>query len=527
MLNLLGDTCLGNKQRHPASDVTAWRPTHREGVSCETPDLAKWLFPETLSSVANHEGLEEKPEMDAITFSKDTVLSDVHLLSPRRRHFMVRLNAVGQAVFLSQFKILWSNNVLEPDRRENREIKNKKNTNVEYCDENYDITTADPKSSAVQGREVLMHGCEDLNVTQRPCESQAINNLLDEDGDLEVIRRPRECQAIDNLLDEDGDLEVIQRPCESQGIDDLLDEDGDLEVIRRQPQGIQKALDNDGNHTLISNCAREEQTYSRDVVCPTIITIGNGNYSDDEELASDSCDVVKIEHTMATPLEDVGKQIWRGAFLLADYILWQKDQFSGRTVLELGAGTGFSSIVTAAAAKTVYCTDVGDDLLEMCERNVALNRRITGLTGSEVKVKELDWLKHSLSSDSEAQYGWSEDEIADLYDHTTVILAADIFYDDDLTDALFKTLYRITYSLRNSCTIYLSIERRLNFTLRDLDITCEAYNYFRSCLENFENIQHGKVKWRSELIKPTFPQFFSYERVALLELWKIISEPLT
>jgi len=35
-----------------------------------------------------------------------------------------------------------------------------------------------------------------------------------------------------------------------------------------------------------------------------------------------------------------------------------------------------------------------------------------------------------------------------------------VFYDDDLTDALFRTLYRITHNLRNSCTVYLAIEKR-------------------------------------------------------------------
>lgn len=88
---------------------------------------------------------------------------------------------------------------------------------------------------------------------------------------------------------------------------------------------------------------------------------------------------------MATPLEDVGKQVgrpcplpvapggsllsldspvllcpllqvWRGALLLADYILFRRDLFQGCTVLELGAGTGLASIVAATMAHTVYCT---------------------------------------------------------------------------------------------------------------------------------------------------------------------------
>lgn len=51
-------------------------------------------------------------------------------------------------------------------------------------------------------------------------------------------------------------------------------------------------------------------------------------------------------------------QVWRGSFLLADFILSKPDKFKGATVLELGAGMGFTSIVMATVAKTVYCTGV-------------------------------------------------------------------------------------------------------------------------------------------------------------------------
>ncbi|XP_065416004.1 methyltransferase-like protein 22 isoform X3 [Chrysemys picta bellii] len=306
----------------------------------------------------------KKETMDDITFRSDTVLSDVHLHTPSKRHLMVRLNTVGQPVFLSQFQLLLNKNNWESERKNEKEL----------------------------------------------------------------------------------------------------------------------TTENMGHQTR--------------------------------------------EHTMATTLEDVGKQVWRGAFLLADYILFKRDMFRCCTVLELGGGTGITSIVMAMVAKTVYCTDVGEDLLAMCEQNVTLNKHLIEPEGGEVKVKELDWLKDEFCTDPEAPYSWSEAEIADLHDHTTVILAADVFYDDDLTDALFKTLYKITHNLKNSCTIYLSIEKRLNFTLRHMDITCEAYNHFRNTLNDLETLQDSKMKYTSEPIKLAFCQFLVYERIEQLELWKIIAEPL-
>ncbi|XP_066432253.1 methyltransferase-like protein 22 isoform X2 [Eleutherodactylus coqui] len=372
--------------------------------------------------------------MEAITFSKDTVLSDIHLRIHHKRQLMVRLNAVGQPVFQTQFKILWGNNVVEA-------ASNKEGNRV-----------GDEQESSLS-RETALHDVQELEA--------------------------------------------------------LLDEDGDLEVQRRPPTPSDKP---------------ESPACIRDVVCPTILRIGSEENCV-EEASCNPEDVVKIEHTMATPLEDVGKQIWRGAFLLADYILWQQDLFRGCTALDLGAGTGFTSVIMATVAKTVYCTDVGEDLLDMCERNISLNKGLTK-TGGQVKVKELDWLKNQLCRDPETLYSWTEDDVADLYDQTTVILAADVFYDDDLTDALFKTLYRITYALTRLCTIYLSIERRFNFTLRYMDITCDAYNHFRNCLNNFVKIDNGKLKWTATEIKPVFPQFFSYEREHL-ELWKLTATTLT
>ncbi|KAM4813997.1 methyltransferase-like protein 22 isoform 5-T5 [Callospermophilus lateralis] len=228
---------------------------------------------------------------------------------------------------------------------------------------------------------------------------------------------------------------------------------------------------------------------------------------------------------MATPLEDVGKQVWRGALLLADYILFRRDLFQGRTVLELGAGTGLASIVAATVAQTVYCTDVGADLLAMCQRNVALNSHLAAAGGGVVKVKELDWLKDDFCTDPEAPFSWSEGDIADLYDHTTVLFAAEVFYDDDLTDALFATLSRLAHRLKNACTAILSVEKRLNFTLRHLDVTCEAYDHFRSSLHALEKLAHGKLRFVVEPVEASFPQLLVYERIRQLELWKIVAEP--
>ncbi|XP_008945601.1 PREDICTED: methyltransferase-like protein 22, partial [Merops nubicus] len=234
-------------------------------------------------------------EMDNPTFKSDTVLSDVHLHCPSKRHLMVRLNAVGQPVFLSYFKLLWNTEDSASEKRvgeATREREHQCRSGEELCD-------------------------KDRNHLKKESElnSEGVQALLDDDGDLEVVRRPRSA----------SDLEAE-------------------ELLRHR-------------------------------VCPVILMRGTEDAFEDEEQECTGT-VVKIEHTMATPLEDVGKQVWRAAFLLADYILFSRDTFRCCSVLELGGGTGITSVIMGTVAKRVYCTDVGEDLLAMCEQNVALNKHL-------------------------------------------------------------------------------------------------------------------------------------------------------
>ncbi|XP_040491281.1 methyltransferase-like protein 22 isoform X3 [Ursus maritimus] len=334
--------------------------------------------------------------MDEVTFKSDTVLSDVHLYTPNHRHFMVRLNGMGQPVFLSQFKLLWNQD-------------SQTDSGTEGGRHGMGPAEETPPSRPGSARPPLGSGCSSDITSQ-----EGVGARLDEDGDLDVERRPRAA-------------------------------------------------------------------------------------SDPEP---------------AGPPRD---KVWRGALLLADYILFQRDVFQGRTVLELGAGTGLASIIAATVARTVYCTDVGTDLLAMCQRNIALNSHLTAAGGGVVKVKELDWLKDDLCTDPEVPFSWSQEDVSDLYSHTTILLAAEVFYDDDLTDALFKTLSRLAHKLKNACTAILSVEKRLNFTLRHLDVTCEAYDHFRSWLQRLERLADGRLRFAVEPVEASFPQLLVYERIQQLE----------
>jgi hypothetical protein len=74
--------------------------------------------------------------------------------------------------------------------------------------------------------------------------------------------------------------------------------------------------------------------------------------------------LVCSEHSYSSTLDLVGRQIWRGALLLADFVLHHGPSLlQGRTVLELASGVGLTSIVAAMFATEVICTG---DILLLC-----------------------------------------------------------------------------------------------------------------------------------------------------------------
>lgn len=56
----------------------------------------------------------------------------------------------------------------------------------------------------------------------------------------------------------------------------------------------------------------------------------------------------------------MGLQIWRGALLLADYILSHPSLFEKKNILELGSGVGLTSIVASLVANEIICTGAND-----------------------------------------------------------------------------------------------------------------------------------------------------------------------
>lgn len=87
-----------------------------------------------------------------------------------------------------------------------------------------------------------------------------------------------------------------------------------------------------------------------------------------------------------------------------------------------------------------------------------------------------------------------------------------VVYDNTITEAFVNVVKKLLTS--SNRTIYVALEKRYIFTIEDCDSVAPCYEHFLDCIKNLTNI-------RLEEINLNFPQYFQYDRVKELVLWKI------
>ena len=242
--------------------------------------------------------------------------------------------------------------------------------------------------------------------------------------------------------------------------------------------------------------------------------------------------VLRIEHTLATPLRDVGLQVWRAALLTSEWLFASKHDVRGACVLDLGAGCGLTSIAAAAAgARTVFCTDHVHSVMANAQRNIHLNSSPAVQT---VRVRNLPWnaaaadqlaalISGRDASDESADavtsdVSWQAGD-ADALRRCTLLLAADCCYDDNATAALLRLVSRLMPMLPTGAVCIFALERRVNFCLEGMRPRAPAAEFFAASLEQ----RRAAGEWMVERMESDHvPRLFEdTERSAELEMWRV------
>lgn len=177
-------------------------------------------------------------------------------------------------------------------------------------------------------------------------------------------------------------------------------------------------------------------------------------------------------NSASTDYDLTGQVIWPGATVLADYLLIHSLDVAGKTVLELGAGTGLTGLFISHLSEWVILSDGNDIVMNVLHKNSQLAR-------GKCSVSKIDWGTENMLSDLE------RNELPCKYD---IIIGADVVYWEDSILPLFTTIkalltphgrFLMCYTLRA-----LRVQRKLlekaaemNLTIKELSVVSSSYIY--------------------------------------------------
>ncbi|XP_052819743.1 uncharacterized protein LOC128245580 isoform X2 [Mya arenaria] len=324
-----------------------------------------------------------------------------------------------------------------------------------------------------------------LEVDENPDGSKA-DLSFENSADITGCERYKECSEQKVTLQESEEDTEVDKPMTSHRIDDCSGV-GRLIVSH-------EGYDQECDISLASTEIEEDPEVDR------LMTSQDGGKDLDVErpVKAQEDFFITIKHRLATTLKNVGEQIWNGSLLLSDFLCAKSADICGRHVVELGAGAGLSSIVAAMYAASVYCTDVGDNVLQLARENVSSAFTCPTLPRPlcPVRVRQLDWFSDFAESTSgnDPAFHLSEDDVTNI-SNIDVLIAADVVYDFDLTDAFLNTVLAISERTPN-LVAYIALEKSwmTSFPVRDPLVVMSLWN---SCPLTFHNVFciNGPISW--------------------------------
>ena len=152
--------------------------------------------------------------------------------------------------------------------------------------------------------------------------------------------------------------------------------------------------------------------------------------------------------TLAMSPPPMGATVCPSASLLASFLLQAPNWVAGKTVLELGAGTGFlSAVALRGGARKVVATDLDNgELLQLCRSNLSLER---------ADGEKTSWFVEALDWENLQQL----DALLDQFQFDLVV-ATDVMYEVEHMTLVWNVLERI--ALRHNVNVLIANATRSN-----------------------------------------------------------------
>ena len=187
---------------------------------------------------------------------------------------------------------------------------------------------------------------------------------------------------------------------------------------------------------------------------------------------------LRISHWNSSTVEEVGRQVWRGALYLADFFLSGGIDIEGETLFEIGCGCGLTAIAAGICnADRVVASDLKQNIA-LAKKNVDVN---SDHLRRSVRVIPFDVID---------DVGRVPDELSGA----SLVYGADVVYDDELSDAIVNLIEKllITYPMERRRFLF-SVEKRFVFTIKDLRTVAHAFEYFMEKVANKLVIDMGQI----------------------------------
>lgn len=142
---------------------------------------------------------------------------------------------------------------------------------------------------------------------------------------------------------------------------------------------------------------------------------------------------------------DVGVVVWDAALVLTHYLEAENHRqqgkwLVGKTVVELGCGTGVVAVEAASRGAFVVATDL-TDLTELMEKNKSSNLALIQANDGRLECMALDWARPVPHDLTDTLTRWkTEDNFSSSFPHPDIILLSDCVYYESSVKLLVDTL---------------------------------------------------------------------------------------